>query len=151
MTTIKNSLIIKQMNTKKTDWYRKPRFDEITLHSYKWMNNGKSIAFFTLGETENCRLHYECSDGINASFSLFHTPSDTIEFSRSGIRAKLFGADMKINTTIGNRIELRKEGEKLSFYTDDGLILSTENPVFTLSASIAFTAEGSGSVYLEVF
>ena len=139
------------MNTKKADWYRKPRFDEISLHSYKWANSGKSTVFFTLGENESCMLRYQCSDDVYASFSLFHTPSDTIEFSKSGIRAELFGADLRINASIGNMIELRKEGAKLSFYSDGRMILSTENPVFIPSTSIAFTAEGCGDVYLEVF
>lgn len=139
------------MNTKKADWAGKPAFRNITLHSYEWMNMGKSIAFFTIGENENCILKYKCDETVKPSFMLFHTPSDVIVFSREEISIRLFGAELSLAMTAGNEIELRKSGARLSFYSEGKELLSTENPVFIPSATLAFSAEGEGNIYLEVF
>ncbi len=141
------------MNTKKADWSYKPAFEDITLHSYRWYNRGRKTAvFFTLGETEDCRLQCDCDSSLSYSFMLFHTPSDIIRFSPSeGIDARLFGAAVSMPAAIGNDIELRKSGPSLRFYSGGKLILSTEDPAFGPSASLAFCIEGEGNAYMEVF
>lgn len=149
MTTIKNKPIIYIVNTKKADWNYKVRFDEITLHSFRWENREKTYAFFTIGESEEIRLSYK-ADKAECYFMLFHTPNDFIEFSEV-MNISLFGARLTINKPTGDNITLKKRGESLEFYSNGQFLLSTSNPAFSPSATLAFIADKEGEVYLEVF
>lgn len=149
MTTIKKKSNIETMNTKKTDWNHKPKFKEISLHSFRWDNKAKTYAFFTLGEEECVKLSFS-SKSVKGSFMLFHTPSDYIIFSDS-IDIKLFGANVTINKSTQNNIELRKIKETLEFYSGGELILKTADAAFSTSTTLSFIAEGDGEVCLEVF
>lgn len=149
MTTIKNKHIIYSVNTKKADWNHKVKFKDITLHSFKWDNKGKTYVFFTIGESEEIRLSYKANKA-ECYFMLFHTPNNFIIFDKT-IEISLFGAHLTINKETGDNIVLKKTGDKLEFYSDDNLILATSNPAFFLSSTLAFIADGDDEVYLEVF
>lgn len=139
------------MNTKKADWYNKPSFSNITLHSYSFINNGNSQVFFTIGEEDEITLSFKKEEAVNVSFILFHTPSDQIIFSDNKIKISLFGASLEVEApNLTAELTLIKKGEVLEFYSSSHLILRTSNEVFIPSTTLSLRFEGEGEVEVTV-
>ncbi len=139
------------MNTKKAIWLRYPKNLEITLHSYTYSSETEGFVLFTIAEDDKIELTLNSDESADASFVLFHTPSDTVEFRKDGIYTSFFGLESFHSLPRPKKITLIKEKESLSFYSEEKLILRLKNPAFALSASFGARTRGKGKVYIEVF
>lgn len=140
------------MNTKKALWVKRPKnYINIDLHSFSWIENGKSSVFWTLGEEGDISLSIIHSSSVQAEFILLHTPSDYVKFSCDGIYSSFFGLDSFIPSSSFDSIVLKKTGTTLSFYSKDVLIYKIENPAFLGSASFGINTSGNGEVSIRVF
>lgn len=140
------------MNTKKAIWVKRPDcYIKTSLHSISYTNETKSSVFFTIGEEGEIQLKAKGGDGVAISLVFLHTPSDHIVFSKEEIATEFFGFKSSTPLNSFQTIKMSKVGEKISFYSEDNLLLSIENPAFLGSASFGVQAIGAGSVEIEVF
>lgn len=140
------------MNMKKAQWLKKSsNFLKRDLHTVEFINDDKSSVFFTLGESGTIKMTAE-SPSCSISFIFFHTPNDYIVFKDGKIESSFFGLKSIHNMFKPlSELEINKEGEEITFSSQNVELLRIKNEAFFSSSSFGITAEGNGLVKLSVW
>ena len=140
------------MNTKKATWVRRPSsYFTTDLHSFSWKEESESSVFWTIGCEGEISLSYSADPDVSVRFVFLHTPSDYISFSPDHVTSSFFSLSSSFPFSISTTMKMVKDGDKISFYTGEELVLKIENPAFQGSASFGFTIKGEGKVRTTVF
>lgn len=137
---------------KKAQWLKKSsNFLKRDLHTVEFINDDKSSVFFTLGESGSIKMMAE-SSSCSISFIFFHTPNDHIVFRNGKIESSFFGLESIHNMFKPlSELEINKEGEEITFSSENTELLRIKNESFFSSSSFGITAEGNGLVKLSVW
>lgn len=138
---------------KKAQWLKKPvSFTSLSLHGTSFMNSGKSSVFFTIGESDTLTLSASPADPLNVSFIFLHTPEDKIIFSSGKVYISFFGFKSEHNMFKPiTELKIDKNGDEITFSSDDEVILKIKNPAFFSSSSFGIEIDGIGAAGIEVW